>query len=60
MHTETITLHTMTNIEGVETRYARFLRKHGRTSVGQSVLLERLTVEQRERAKEIHSTQWQP
>lgn len=60
MHAETITLHTMTTIEGVEIRYARFLRKHGRTIVGQSVQLERLTVEQFERAKEIHSMQWQP
>lgn len=56
MHTETITLHTMTTIEGVETRYARFLRKHGRTIVGQSVLLERLSVEQLKRAVEVHST----
>lgn len=59
MHTETITLHTMTTIEGVETRYARFLRKHGRTIVGQSVLLERLSVEQLKRAVEVHSTQRQ-
>jgi hypothetical protein len=60
MYSETITLHTMTTFEGVEIRYARLLRKHGRTTVGQSVRLELLTVEQLDRAKEVHSTQWQP
>lgn len=56
MHIETITLHTMTTIEGVEIPYARILRKHGRTIVGQSVLLERLSIEQLERAIE----EWRP
>lgn len=60
MHTEMITLHTMTSIDGVEIQYARFLRKHGCITVGQSILLERITVEQFERAKEVHNMQWQP
>lgn len=59
MHTETITLHTMTTIEGVKIQYARILRKCGRTTIGQSVLLSRLSKEQLKRAIEIHNTQRQ-
>lgn len=48
---ETVTIHTMTTIEGKQIRYARVCRSYGHTSVGQSLLLKRLTPHQLRIAK---------
>lgn len=50
MHIERITVHTMTTPNGVKVQYARILHQHG----GLSVLLHRLTPEQRRRAVVIN------
>ena len=49
---ETVTIHTMTTSGGAQVKYARVFRNYGRTLVGQSVLLHRLTPHQLRIAKE--------
>jgi hypothetical protein len=53
---ETITIHKMKTAAGDEIKYARILRKNGSRTIGQSVLLYRLSLEQRRRAIEIPSS----
>ena len=55
MATEKITIHTMKIASGEEIKYARILRKNGTTTIGQSVLLHRLSQEQRRLAIENSS-----
>ena len=46
---ETITIHKIKTATGEEIKYARILRKNGLRTIGQSVLLHRLSLEQRSR-----------
>lgn len=56
MCTEKITIHSMTTKHGVEVQYARILRDCGRTIIGQSVLLHRLSQDQLSRAIMVSET----
>lgn len=56
MCTEKITTHSMTTKYGVEVHYARILRDSGRTIIGQSVLLHRLSQDQLSRAIKVSET----
>lgn len=50
MSSEKVSIHSMKIANGVEIQYARIFRKHGCTTVGQSVVLSRLNQEQLRRA----------
>lgn len=53
MQTEKVTIHKIYLTNGAQIRYARILHKCGRTFVGQSVLLRRLSSKQRRYAIQV-------
>ena len=50
---EQITIHTMTALTGASIKYARIFRKNGQIIIGQSVLLHRLSPDQRQHALDV-------
>ena len=55
---ETVTLHHMISHDGSRVQYARLVRRCGRSTLTQSVLLSRLTPAQRIVAKDAGPSEW--